>query len=52
MHDSRGVRRGQGVGDLDGIAQRFREPRPAARDDVVQRAARHQLHGDVVAAVF
>ena len=51
MNDAGRVRLRQRVGDLDGILQRFIEPQPLAPDQLVERLARHVLHGDELHAV-
>ena len=48
MDDARGVRGCQCVRNLDRIFQGFVQPQPLARDQLVERFARHELHGDEV----
>src|SRR5271169_2350221 len=48
MDDAGSMRGGQGVGDLDGVFQGLARPQPFAPDQLVQRFARHELHGDVL----
>ena len=48
MYDSRGVGARQGVGDLNGIPQRIFEIQSTFADELVERLAGHELHGDEV----
>ena len=48
MDDSGGVRAGQCVGDLNGVAERFLQFEPVMRDQAVQRLAWNVLHHQIV----
>ena len=46
MDDALGVRRGQRVGDLDGVGERLRRRQAAVRDGAIERHAVDVLHDD------
>ena len=48
VDDSGGVRAGQRIGDLDGVAERFSQFEPVVRDQAVQRLAWNILHHQIV----
>jgi hypothetical protein len=51
MHDVGSMRRGERVGDLDPVLDRFIQTEAASGYDAVECPARHELHGDEVDAL-
>ena len=52
MHDTGRVRRRQRVGHLDRILERLVQPQSFAGDQLVQRLAGHELHGNEIGGPF